>query len=141
MTKKEFISQLTDTLEGMVPASVLHENIRYYEKYFHEQMLNGKTEAEIAEELGNPRLIGKSIIEANGKEHIYFNEEPERKEESHDRTRVYTIDSRKIKIGCGIAVFLMLVAFVAIFKVVFTFLGPVIIMGIVIYFIYQILHR
>ena len=141
MTKKEFISQLKDTLEGMVPATVLHENIQYYEKYFYEKISEGKTEAEISEELGNPRLIGKSIIEANGNQQIYYDEEPEEKEESYTRTRVYTADSRKFKIGCAITVFLILVALIAIFKVVLTFLGPIFIIGIVIYFIYQILHR
>lgn len=145
MTKNEFISQLKDALQGMVPAFVIEENIRYYENYFQSQKGQGKTEKEISEELGNPRLIAKSIIEANGEEKTYYDEEPVREEEnSYTRTRVYTTDSRKIKWGCAIAGIILIAVLIAIFHVIgalMTFIGPVLAVVLVVYIIKEIMNR
>ena len=47
MTKNQFIRELREALEGMVPPSVIEENTAYYEDYFRTQMSQGKTEEEI----------------------------------------------------------------------------------------------
>lgn len=145
MTKNEFISQLKEALRGMVPASVVNENIRYYENYFQIQEQQGKTEREISEELGNPRLIAKSIIETNGDEQIYYDEEPEQEtQDSYTRTKVYTTDSRKIKWGCAVAAVILIAVLVVIFHVItalFAFIGPILAVVLVIYIIKEIMHR
>lgn len=144
MTKNEFISQLKEALQGMVPASQAEENIRYYENYFQEQKKNGKTESEISEELGNPRLIAKSIIEAAGEGQVYYDEEPKQQEDSYTRTRVYTVDSRKVKWGCAIAAVIFIAVLVAVFHMIaalFAFIGPVLAVVLIIYIIKEIMRR
>ncbi|MBO5279563.1 MAG: DUF1700 domain-containing protein [Lachnospiraceae bacterium] len=66
MTKEEFLEQLEDALVGEVPNAVIYDNKRYYERYFFSEMKQGRTEAEILEELGSPRLIARTIIDMQG---------------------------------------------------------------------------
>ncbi len=66
MTKQEFLDQLTECLQGEVTDSELQESFIYYRDYFSEQEGLGKTDQEIIQELGSPRLIAHSIIDARG---------------------------------------------------------------------------
>lgn len=61
MTKHEFLSELRTALEGNIPSQEVEENIRYYDSYFSE---SSKTEREVCEELGDPRLIARSLIDS-----------------------------------------------------------------------------
>ena len=68
MTKKQFLEELKTSLEGMVSPMVVQQNMNYYENYISEQIRNGKSEQDVLNELGNPRLIAKSIIDAAGQD-------------------------------------------------------------------------
>ncbi len=63
MTRYEFISQLRDSLAGEIPQSAAESNIRYYEQYIDGELSKGRTEADILRELGDPRLIARTIID------------------------------------------------------------------------------
>lgn len=65
MDKIEFLNRLRAALTGRVDATVLAENIAYYEDYINSQMRMGRTEEEVLQSLGDPRLIAKTIIETN----------------------------------------------------------------------------
>lgn len=65
MDRNEFISILRTALTGKVPATTVEDNVRYYEEYIEIQLRQGKSEKEILEALGDPRLLAKTIIEAN----------------------------------------------------------------------------
>ena len=72
MTKKEFLSGLRTALSFKVGAAVVEENIRYYEEYIATQVRMGRKESEVVEELGDPRLLARSIADASknvGDEH------------------------------------------------------------------------
>lgn len=64
MTKRQFMEELRSSLEGMVSQAVIQENMNYYEDYINEQIRNGKNEQDVLNELGSPRLIARSIIDA-----------------------------------------------------------------------------
>lgn len=66
MDKKEFLEKLALALAGQVPRQVIEENIQYYDDYITGELKKGKSLSQILEELGDPRLIAKSIIDANG---------------------------------------------------------------------------
>lgn len=66
MTKKEFLEQLEEALAGEVPNSIVYDNKQYYSKYIDAELWKGRTEEEIFEELGNPRLLAKTIIDMQG---------------------------------------------------------------------------
>ena len=59
------MNALQSSLTGRVNSSQIAENLSYYEDYIATQMRMGKSEKEVIAELGDPRLIAKSIIEAS----------------------------------------------------------------------------
>ncbi len=61
MTKEQFLSSLEEALIGNISPSLINENIRYYEEYIETEKRKGRTEEEVMEELGDPRLIAKTI--------------------------------------------------------------------------------
>lgn len=65
MNKQEFIDRLRMALSGKVSAGLVEENVSYYEDYINSQMRMGASEEKVLSELGDPRLIAKSIITAN----------------------------------------------------------------------------
>lgn len=66
MTKEQFIMELEQCLQGEVSAYELSDSLTYYRGYFEEEMQKGKSEEDIIKELGSPRLIARSIIDARG---------------------------------------------------------------------------
>lgn len=66
MTKEQFIMELEQCLQGEVSAYELSDSLTYYRQYFEDEMHNGKSEEQVIKELGSPRLIARSIIDARG---------------------------------------------------------------------------
>lgn len=64
MTKTEFLQILRDELDGRVPYSVIQENLSYYDTYINSELGKGISEDRIIEELGGPRLIARTIVDA-----------------------------------------------------------------------------
>ena len=67
MTKKEFLDELQFALQGEINQSQLNEQLGYYDNYIMEESRKGKSESQVIEQLGNPRLIAKTIIETTDK--------------------------------------------------------------------------
>ena len=65
MNKTEFLEELRASLEGDVPGAVIAENIGYYDNYISGEIASGRNPEEIFEELGDPRLIARTIIASN----------------------------------------------------------------------------
>lgn len=64
MSKREFLSKLEEALIYEVPQRAVTENLRYYSSYIDSEMIKGRSEEEVLDELGDPRLIARTIIEA-----------------------------------------------------------------------------
>lgn len=152
MTKKQFLEELRDSLEGMVSPMVIRQNLNYYENYINEQIRNGRTEEDVLNELGSPRLIARSIIDAAGEDDGYVQSEVfEDGQEDHatedgadDHMHVFTMSSAKFKIGCllSVVVFaLILYLLFHIFSAMMVVLGPVILVGVIVALIMQITGR
>lgn len=65
MDKREFIEKLQRSLASGLSSSQVADNVRYYQDYIESEIRKGKTEEEVISNLGDPRLLAKSIIEAN----------------------------------------------------------------------------
>ncbi|MDE5938227.1 MAG: DUF1700 domain-containing protein [Lachnospiraceae bacterium] len=65
MDRTEFIDRLQRALAGGVNSSRVAENVQYYREYIDVEIRKGRSEQEVLESLGDPRLLAKSIIEAN----------------------------------------------------------------------------
>lgn len=78
MNKEQFLSELQEALHGQVNQTILQQNMTYYEEYIREQIGTGKTEEEVLAQLGDPKLIARTIIDTNGGEGSYGTETTER---------------------------------------------------------------
>ncbi len=83
MSKQEFLETLGKALRRELPVQAVEQNLQYYEQYFVQRMQDGMTEAEILKELGDPRLIAKTIL----------NVEQQKSEQGNASDTVYTEDS------------------------------------------------
>lgn len=68
MTRQEFLEKLRAALNGRIPAASVNENVNYYEDYIITEVRKGRIEEDVLKELGDPRLIAKTIITAGGRE-------------------------------------------------------------------------
>ena len=145
MTKRQFMEELRSSLEGMVSQAVIQENMNYYEDYINEQIRNGKNEQDVLNELGSPRLIARSIIDAKGEDDDYV--QTEYYEEEHmfgGNTHIFTMNSTKFKLGCLLSVIIFIFIIYLLFHVfsaMMVVLGPVIIIGVIVALIMKITGR
>lgn len=131
MNKEEFLQGLKEALAGSVPQSVIQENIRYYDSYIMDEVRKGAREDEVLAEIGDPRLIAKTIEETTieGNSSAYFDDSgsgqrqtgnPYRQEEFQGKStfRLYDLNKWYWK---------LLLAFVVIgfFFLVFTIIGGI----------------
>ncbi len=65
MTKREFLDELWSALLGGVSESEAREKIEYYENYFKSEEQKGRSSDDIIAELGDPKLIAKTIIDTS----------------------------------------------------------------------------
>ena len=63
MTREEFLKKLKEALENDLSGRIVQENVSYYESYIIEEIRKGRTESEVIEELGDPWIIARSIID------------------------------------------------------------------------------
>ncbi|MDO5146428.1 MAG: DUF1700 domain-containing protein [Eubacteriales bacterium] len=61
---EDFFREFEECLRGEVTETEYQDSLQYYRNYFKEEMAKGLSEQEVAESLGSPRLIAKSIIDA-----------------------------------------------------------------------------
>lgn len=66
MNKQEFVDRLRMALNGRVSPGLVMDNVNYYEDYINTEIRKGRTEEEVLESLGDPRLIARTIIQTNG---------------------------------------------------------------------------
>ena len=66
MTRDAFLQELRIALQGHLPQAQVNEHLSYYENYIIEESRKGRTEEEVLKDLGNPRLIAKTLIQTFG---------------------------------------------------------------------------
>ena len=65
MDRREFMEKLQRALAGGLSSGMVADNMRFYQEYIDSEISKGRTEEEVLDSLGDPRLLAKSIIEAN----------------------------------------------------------------------------
>lgn len=61
MNRQEFIRELRKSMTGQFETAQIQETVDYYEDYIDLQIKKGKSEEEVLRELGDPRLLTKSM--------------------------------------------------------------------------------
>ena len=62
MNRSEYIAQLTAALRGKLAFDVIEDIVRDYQEFFDEGVRQGKSEEQVAAELGNPRDVAQQIL-------------------------------------------------------------------------------
>lgn len=90
MDKQEFLGTLRDALQDEISLYEIEEQLRYYSAYISDDA-EGKTEEEKLKELGDPRLIARTIIDAAGikKDSSYHSYYENRKDEDGNSKEAY----------------------------------------------------
>ncbi len=145
MTREEFLKKLKEALENDLSGRIVQENVSYYESYIIEEIGKGRTEREVIEELGDPWIIARSIIEmAEGEgntQDAYYQSgnSGSRQERYADRytghtgtngkIRMFSVDSwwKKLLMILGIiGVFMIIIAVIGgIFSLLMPFIVPI----------------
>lgn len=74
MDRETYLKELRIALQGQISQEKVNEHLRYYENYIIEESRKGRTESQVMEDLGNPRLIAKTIIDTTDK--VYTDHKP-----------------------------------------------------------------
>ena len=65
MNKKEFLDILYEQLSGQMPEGNVAAHVQYYRNYIEDAVTQGRTEAEVLNELGDPRLIARTLLDTD----------------------------------------------------------------------------
>ena len=63
MNKQEFVDRLRMALNGRVSPGLVMDNVNYYQDYINTEIRKGRTEEEVLESLGDPRLIARTLLD------------------------------------------------------------------------------
>ncbi len=84
MNKTEYVQIIEKALSGNVSPQELNDTVSYYRDYIDMEIRKGRSEQEVLEGLGNPRLLVKSIIAAKGQR--VESDEAERVQEKNEQS-------------------------------------------------------
>lgn len=124
MTKEEFIKVLRESLYTEIASIEIENNVRYYNEYIDNQIRSGKTMDQVMAELGDPRLIARTIIETsklgktnynnihnNTYQDAYADTDDSHNNNGHGYSHTYTFDGKvplRYRI-LGIAVLILII--------------------------------
>ena len=129
MTRREFIDELRSALSGEVSQLALNENINYYEQYFNEQESKGREIEEVLEELGNPRLIARTIIDTsagtNDEETIFYQKVDDEEDSLHMNLngKEYHKSIRQAKVAIWMVIIIVLLVIIGVVAIVANVIG------------------
>lgn len=63
MSKKEFLDILYNQLSGQIPEGSVAAHVQYYRNYIEDEQQKGHTETDILNDLGDPRLIARTLLD------------------------------------------------------------------------------
>ena len=142
MSKQEFLDGLRRSLSSINDYTFVNDTISYYEHYIESQIRMGRMETEVMEELGDPRLIAKSIRAT----HV-SGEEDRENYSSNDYTEnkrftdgLFQFNGKDIRLPSWLFKAIIIIVLMVVFFLVFTllrWLSPFIFMGAIAYFIYK----
>lgn len=141
MTKQEFLEGLRRYLSGSLDYRKVNEHLRYYTEYIDGQIRQGRSEEEVLRELGDPRLIAKTLTGMGDTESVadeyredYIDDEPRKngRFQLHFNGKNLSIPGWALSILAVLVLFFGFSLFLTFFVGLIRFL-PLIIMGVILY--------
>ena len=65
MNRTEFLDTLRSQLSGQMHEGKVAAHVRYYEDYIQSQVRSGRDEQQVLDELGDPRLIARTLLDTD----------------------------------------------------------------------------
>ncbi len=110
MNESEFLSKLEEALRNDLHGDIIREQLIYYRGYIDTEKASGRDEREVIEELGDPWVIARNIIEMDATtsqaEEVKSSAVKEEQERAQKNFQVRYMQSR---IGCFISVLIVIV--------------------------------
>ena len=144
MTRYEFINKLKSALENELNSNQVHEHVNFYNDYINTEVRNGRSEADVIAELGDPWAIAKTIIDAaesgntSFEEYSYTSSDNDSKNHSSSarpNVHIFGLDSwwKKLLLILGIIGVVMIVFSIVtgIISMIAPFIMPIIIISFV----------
>lgn len=138
MNKEQFIDTLRRALYGKIDDYTLQDHIRYYEDYIRQEMGKGRTEQEVLQELGDPRLLARTIVETSSLKNpdtVYTVDEEGQNSygTSEDRVKIHTFTGWKATLLMVVVMAAIILFVVAILGLAFYLLPIILVVGAVIW--------
>lgn len=133
MNKQLFLDRLKVHLNGVLSPDQVADNVDYYQNYIETKISGGYSEEEVLSQLGDPRLIAKSIISANTEDNCvrgnqgYEENRPDYSEEP-EQNQPYVIHRLPGWLAGVIIAALAIVAVIVVFSLV-TALTPLLVLA------------
>ena len=148
MNKTEFLQQLREALATDLSSRTVEENIRYYSQYISDEERKGRTEEEILNELGDPWLIAKTIINTGVPEEKNAYDSSENNDyqgygrrSGYDGIKVYRVDTWWKKALLIVGVIAVIGLILSLITGVVSLLAPVLVPILIIAIIINLLKR
>lgn len=142
MTKKEFLDTLAGRLAQTLPQEKVAEHIRYYDEYLTGKIVQGFSEEEAVQQLGDPLLIARTIVDTSeefGNRDVIYEETPEK----HEDSQIHQISLHN-RAGCLLTAIICIVVLVvvlwlvgSVLSIVLPVLIPLLVIGMVISYFKQ----
>ena len=144
MNKIEFVEQMRRSLSSIDDYSFVNDTIAYYENYIESQVRMGKSEEQVMRELGDPRLIAKSICASHAVEDDEQNagsyDSYDRRTEKRGTHTVLNLNGRLVNMPSWLLKILSVLAaivIVVLFVTVLRILSPFLFVGCIAFLIYR----
>lgn len=141
MSKSDFLEELGRSLGGKVDDGELRRQIAYYDSFIMGEINKGRSEEEVLRELGNPRLIAKTIVQTYSMQDNPINRQYTQNNTPHaEYTEEEESGNIKSKVSGVLSAIIGVIALLLILGLVFSvikFMLPVIALIIVVYIIYR----
>ena len=116
MNRTEFLDTLRSQLSGQMHEGKVAAHVRYYEDYIQSQVRSGRDEQQVLDELGDPRLIARTLLDTdvdNGQldyeEYSTYSDDVQNTQSSgHNHVHVWRFDTWYSKL-LGVVILLIVV--------------------------------
>ena len=130
MTRYEFLAKLREALILELDERAVKEHVDYYSSYIMEAVGQGRSEAEVIEELGDPWAIARSIINmeetsANGR-NVYDSYETVKNKNERKQEEKKTADAYSVHRIPWWKTLLVIIGIIGVITLVFAIVGGII---------------
>lgn len=150
MTRSEFLQDLKEALQNeSLSAAAIQENVNYYNGYISDEVAKGRSEAEVLDELGDPWVIAKGIVDSPGSayyqpdatETVYEDAGSRQQQQStqQESVHIFGLDTWWKKLLAVLIVIMIVVVIITIISGVVSLLAPILIPLIIIMIVIRLL--